>query len=998
MPKLTITVFLSPNDKYPSNPDPSWPKPSGVRLRLTNKKKKSDVVKLGATNIEGVTSRDKLTAGKTYKVTVTDRDLKNWRAVGQVKVGQDDTEKELVLVPAKGRWLLPLLLCRYDDDGKPVGISDAKCRYRHEGKMAPAGGSLKARGDGYVYATLKPGTVTLSFQKVTTAAAGRMKPQNPSIRSQIRQGRRQVDVTHVQYLADAGTSASSLGRISIEPRVKTVAGTVSLTGASATLEYSTPSSPRIISPPKKLGPDEKKIWFNDLLPGVYAAKVIPPATFNDWPVMPSGKSFPAERVGPNIRVKHEHTFKCEMVTVKGRIQTMDGRLVEQDVNLEIYGSDKVKVGRARGGTFEIDLDYGVPLKIRLAGNNQINVDDIPLSTEVPEQPLSLNGQNVVVLPYKYGVKGQAVNEAGEPVPGAVIDVFNDQHDGIRSVAAGPDGHFIVGTPESGSYYVAPRTDGGEPVTRKLVPVRSIGDAGEVVIPSGRIERADIRNTAPGGGNEAGGNGTGGNAAGGRDGHGSTREAFTDLAAYPVLTEEVGTSGISRPAAGRPSPAGPDYGQVVDQVMRDVLGWRPSADASGFQAALTGAFQLQQVEGHTEWSWQQRGYAVQADMGALTGAQASIYARAKSALDQVLPLLTSLTPLNPALYPPQDLEAIRTVITAELSELLGELGLAGGPRIQRVDELFGLLLGDKVGSRNLNPDIIHGHLGTLRDRFGLTLDEVDTVDEERIVTNFRIVVEQVLALQASWSTDRSLLTPLDPRASFGTVLIWLSRSLEAVVDSVNDLTFALDSVFVDAAQRQVIELKIPGEPVLLLSDLLDWVVRASRDEGPRIIQDAGKDGVFAFAPVLRRLHGLVKDTRHAARNGHGLPDGMRTPRVDRALQVVVAQLSEAANLAGNVRRDSSPTVFSAQSSRDGQGQLVVDLTGTNFRRAATAFVFAQNREEIPDMRSRSVKVTSPTVAVATFRMPDPRGLTWMLVFTNEDGTSSPPVAITIPAAA
>ena len=99
---------------------------------------------------------------------------------------------------------------------------------------------------------------------------------------------------------------------------------------------------------------------------------------------------------------------------------------------------------------------------------------------------------------------------------------------------------------------------------------------------------------------------------------------------------------------------------------------------------------------------------------------------------------------------------------------------------------------------------------MRDRFGLTVDEIDTVDEERIVTNFRIVVEQVLSLQASWSTDRGLLAPLDPRASFGTILIWLSRSLEAVCESVGDLTFALDSVFVDAAQRQVIELKLPGE--------------------------------------------------------------------------------------------------------------------------------------------------------------------------------------------
>src|SRR4029077_19426220 len=131
-------------------------------------------------------------------------------------------------------------------------------------------------------------------------------------------------------------------------------------------------------------------------------------------------------------------------------------------------------------------------------------------------------------------------------------------------------------------------------------------------------------------------------------------------------------GPPAPAAGGARAAGgpgAGYGQTVDQGMRDVLGWRPSGDVAGFQTALTGAFTLRQVEGHTEWSWQQRGYAVQADMGALTGAQASIYARAKSALGQIQPLLAGITALNPTLYPPQDLETVRTVITVELQELV-----------------------------------------------------------------------------------------------------------------------------------------------------------------------------------------------------------------------------------------------------------------------------------------------------------------------------------------
>jgi len=553
--------------------------------------------------------------------------------------------------------------------------------------------------------------------------------------------------------------------------------------------------------------------------------------------------------------------------------------------------------------------------------------------------------------------------------------------------------------------VAPHTDGGEPVTRQLVPVRSIGDAGKVVIPSGRfvlMDRLEMRAMTADG--EAG-DASEGDAPDRHDGHGGhhrrTPEALTDLAAYPVLTEEVSTTGAPAPVAGGFG-GGAGYGQAVDQVIRDVLGWRPGGDVAGFQAALAGAFQLREVEGHTEWTWQQRGYAVQADMGALTGAQASIYARAKSALDQVLPLLASLTSLNTALFPDQDREAIRTVVTAELQELVGELALEGGPRIQRVDELFGLLLGEGARSTNLNPDVVQGQLGTLRQRFALTADWIEKVDDERVVTNFRVIVEQILALRASWNSDRDLLSGIDSRTSLGTILIWLSRGLEAVCESVNDLTFALDSVYVDAAQRQVIELDLgPGQPRLLLSDLLDWIVRASQDEGPRLIQDAGKDGVRAFAPVLRRLRGLVRQTVEAIKNPDLAP-GLRTPRVRRAFAVLHDQLREATRLAGLVQLDQAPQITGApvDTTYEGPGIRLV-LAGANFRgpdRAASAVLEVLNREDIPDVIARHVHVAGPTSATATFRIPQqgPNAgrVNWQLVFVNSDGTQSAPFTIQI----
>jgi hypothetical protein len=281
--------------------------------------------------------------------------------------------------------------------------------------------------------------------------------------------------------------------------------------------------------------------------------------------------------------------------------------------------------------------------------------------------------------------------------------------------------------------------------------------------------------------------------------------------------------------------------------------------------------------------------------------------------------------------------------------------------------------------------------------------VETIDEERIVTNYRIVVEQVLALQASWvSLDRGLLSVVDAQSSLGTILIWLSRGLEAVTESVSDLTFAMDSVFVDAAQRQVIELKVAGHAPLLLSDLLDWIVRACRDEGPRMIQDSGKDGVTAFAPVLSRLLEIVRRTRDITRPGASLPpgmrpvpDGLRTPRVRRAFQVLLAQLEEAARLARLVQRDEVPVIAEAfvikpsgsgsggSGSATASGRVEIEIRGSNFRRRATAFLAVERRPDIPELTA-PVVWRAPNRVRANFRNPRP-GVTWLVSLMNEDGT-------------
>ena len=170
----------------------------------------------------------------------------------------------------------------------------------------------------------------------------------------------------------------------------------------------------------------------------------------------------------------------------------------------------------------------------------------------------------------------------------------------------------------------------------------------------------------------------------------------DAISYPILTEEVGyrSSPVGLPSAGGSGiSGGGGLGQVAAKAVGDVLGWKTnSADPKGFVGALTQAFTLTDVEGHVESSWTPRTYAVQTDLGGgITGAQASLYMRAKNALDSALPLLDGLYPLDPE-ADPEYVKALREMARSQMTEIVKELGTVGLPSILRIDTYFGILLG------------------------------------------------------------------------------------------------------------------------------------------------------------------------------------------------------------------------------------------------------------------------------------------------------------------
>lgn len=400
-----------------------------------------------------------------------------------------------------------------------------------------------------------------------------------------------------------------------------------------------------------------------------------------------------------------------------------------------------------------------------------------------------------------------------------------------------------------------------------------------------------------------------------------KNPLADLAAYPILTEEVGYP--PSPLAGRSGGGGAGsgsnapLGQIVSKAVNDILGWKMKAgDTKGFLGALTQSFTLTEVEGHVVSKWKPTSaYAIQTDLaGGITGAQASIYSRGKEALDQSLPLLDGLYTLDPE-TDMEDLVALKAVVKSQLTELVNELGFLSGPRVARVNQYFTLLLTDSDSGlsfpplQTADPDQIEGTLGNLRDVLGLnftTQDFVNSVADEQNLSNFRILADYVTSLAQSWINNLPFFGLDAPKPFYGTQLVLLSRQLSVVTESVDEVRFTLDSVFVGPAERQATKLNFPiasGLKAIFLEDLLSWIYNFSAEEGPRLIQDGGKFAVQnAFTPVVRELLSFVANLPKTPSAANPLPAGFFSPRVRLAISDLADQLQALVSLAAPIQHE------------------------------------------------------------------------------------------------
>ncbi|WP_020646980.1 hypothetical protein [Amycolatopsis balhimycina] len=381
-----------------------------------------------------------------------------------------------------------------------------------------------------------------------------------------------------------------------------------------------------------------------------------------------------------------------------------------------------------------------------------------------------------------------------------------------------------------------------------------------------------------------------------------------------------------PSPARQYSSAPTTGKLAEQAISDVLGWRwREGDTKGFVAALTGSFKLSGAQGRTEATWTPRGYAIQADLGAVTGGQASLAARARSAAKDALALLDSLRPLRTN-ADPENAEGFRALVRHDLEQIRQELE---SPliRVPRVDQLFSLLLGPATtsgggGSGDTDADRVGGHLGRLRDEFGLISGQVNTIEEERVQTSFITLTDWVVSLFRGWLDSRDRIDPFSQPATgqpfFGPAVVALSQLLAATAAQVDEVIAMLQSVFIQQEDLEVLRIPVPATDggTMSLGGLLRWVRDFASVEGGQLIESAGREGVgTAFVQVATQLRQIVAGLPRQSPNGDNrdvpdnfratLPPGFFSFRVQRAIDELDDHLQEIVRIAGPIGNPGPP---------------------------------------------------------------------------------------------
>lgn len=367
----------------------------------------------------------------------------------------------------------------------------------------------------------------------------------------------------------------------------------------------------------------------------------------------------------------------------------------------------------------------------------------------------------------------------------------------------------------------------------------------------------------------------------------------DISAYPLLVSNLRTSAPASSSRG----AGGSTQALIDAAMRQTLGRLPrKIDPKTFLSALEQSFEIKEIEGRTEVKWRERVYAGRAELGGgVTGFQASLYSRARDAYDKFSPLIRDFHPLQTG-ADQENMDAARAILVQQFSAIVDELGTEGGPRPAKVDEAFETL------------NATFDRLGKVA---GMKLGNVNTVEEDAALSDFRLAGDYLRTTRAAWNDFK-----VESASDLGTCLFRLSNTFQVIAESVDEVEASMDSVLIGPAERSVAAFVMDDDPKkkMRVSELLSWIRTFASDEAPRLVRDGGRVGAGALIGTLGRLIALTQDLVSAAEepgktksetpaavpaDTSGLPIGMKHARVVGALKEVVSYLDSALVLAKRI---------------------------------------------------------------------------------------------------
>ncbi len=424
---------------------------------------------------------------------------------------------------------------------------------------------------------------------------------------------------------------------------------------------------------------------------------------------------------------------------------------------------------------------------------------------------------------------------------------------------------------------------------------------------------------------------------------------------PVITEDGVGPGIPVSTVGGAGAASaPPTTRQIDSAIKRYLGRSASLTSpDAVPQMLSGAFTETLVRGHFEYTPRRPGPGQPASTGdgsaspQLTGTSAVIYGFAQSTVQQCKDRVNNFEPLIVVFE-----EVVQTTKDVVLDDLDGLLESFANEEIipERVDLAF-----DQLGITSDEPEAgLTRDLAVLRDTLGISRANIKTVKDERVWTEFRVMIDALAALKGSWQTYRQFFTADIDGASLSRKIFLLERWQGVAMERMEALNTVLEQAGLDPASVEL-ELQVgtastpptgrtgtgtgpgpkpktPPTPTtrVFLSDLLGWT-RDVLVEGLVMPPDAEEVGVGqarALQERIARISSLVS----AAAGVHGsdvstadgrAPAEYRWVRIQTALSDLSAALSQVQRVTSSIS-GAAFTITSVWVTPLG-GQLGVHLT-------------------------------------------------------------------------